>query len=461
MKPLHVLQTQFFSFLKTIFLLGFTFALATGCASSQIKTPSHEILPFAGSFKVHRYDLKNGLRVLVLEDHSSPTFAYQTWFRVGSRNEVPGKTGLAHFFEHMMFKETKNLKDGEFDRLLEKAGVQGENAFTSRDYTAYIEELPKDKLSLVARLEADRMQNLVIDEKGFNTEKEVVQNERRFRNENNPDGLLYQEIYEVAFKHHPYHWPVIGYEQDLAKMKASEGLDFYRSFYAPNHATLVVVGDVDPEEVYSTVTKFYGNIPAGAEFKSLAPIEPPQKSPRLKQLKLNIQVEKAVVAYRIPGISHEDIPALQVMQSILTGGKSSRLYRALVDSGVATAADSFDPDSKDPGLLIFWISLQKGKKAAAAESILLRECARLASERVSSQELERAKNKLSFDFYDGLTSSFQKALFMGTYEVLASDFQVGLRIREKIQTVTPADIQRVAKTYLKNNARTVLTGVPK
>lgn len=443
------------------FFLLLLFLFTVGCASPGKKASTHEVLPFAGNFKVHRYSLRNGLRLLVLEDHSSPTFAYQTWFRVGSRNEVPGKTGLAHFFEHMMFKESKNLKDGEFDRLLEAAGVQGENAFTGRDYTAYIQELPKDKLTLIARLEAERIQNLIIDEKGFKTEKEVVQNERRFRNENSPDGLMDQELYELAFQTHPYHWPVIGYEQDLASMTAQEGFTFYQTFYAPNHATVVVTGDVDPDEVYATILKFYDNIPSGPEVKTIPPYDALPKSPRRKKLKLNIQVEKTTIAYHTPPALHEDNAALHVMQHILAGGKSSRLYKALVETGIATSIDSSDIDSQDPGLLSFQVNLQKGKHAAQAEAVILRECTQLARGQVSQQELERAKNRLNFEFYEGLTSNYQKAIFLGAYETVTLDFQEGLRAREKIQAITPADVLRVAKTYLKNNARTVITGVPK
>jgi zinc protease len=238
------------------------------------------------------------------------------------------------------------MKDGEFDRILEAAGAEGQNAFTSRDYTAYIQELPKDKLELMARLESDRMVNLLVNDKAFKTETEVVQNERRFRNENSPDGTMFQELFELAFTKHPYHWPVIGYQTDLDRMSGKDAVEFYKSFYSPNHATIVVVGDVTPAEVMKVVEKHYGNLPAQQAPVRTLEEEPAQTSARHKILKLNMKTEKIIMGYHIPSIQSQDMPAIELLQALLGGGKSSRLHKALVDKGIATAVEVYSMGSK-------------------------------------------------------------------------------------------------------------------
>jgi len=438
--------------------------LSFSCAGKSVSRQGVNkmaVTPLIGTYQVNRYVLENGLRVLIIEDHSSPTLAYNTWFRVGSRNEILGRTGLAHLFEHMMFKGTKDHPEGDFDKLLEAAGEEGENAFTSRDYTAYVQELPSDKLDLIAKLESDRMVNLVVDEKSFRTELEVVQNERRFRNENNPDGTMYQELFGLAFTKHPYHWPVVGYQEDLEKMSATDAREFYHSYYSPNHATVIIVGDVEPERALGIVKKHYGDIPAQPAQTHDVEAEPLQTSAKHKILKLNIQVEKLLLGYKIPEIASGEIPALNLLQTILTGGKSSRLYRALVSTGIASGIDAYDLEDKDPSLLIFTSNLQKGKKATQAEAIIQRELQRIAREAVSEQELERAKNRLNFGFYEGLASNEDKAHFLGHYEAVGDDFALGIKIQKKIQTVSAADIQAVAKHYLDSKNRSVITGVRK
>lgn len=429
--------------------------------SESPKTIQHEVVPFTGSLKIHRYLYPNGLRLLISEDHSSPTFAYQTWYRVGSRDEELGKTGLAHLFEHMMFKETKHLKEGEFDKILEKAGAEGENAFTSRNYTAYIQELPSSQLDLIAGLEASRMVDLVINQKSFDTEREVVQNERRFRNENSPDGLMDQELFSLAFKVHPNHWPVIGWQEDLTRMSVNDALSFYRNHYKPENATVIIAGDVDPEATSLLIQKHYGSLTNPPFTPPAIPKEPEQSSPKRKKMNLNIQVEKLFIGYRIPEIIHPDIPALSVLQAVLAGGKSSRLHRALVDTGIASQVESFDLDDKDPSLLTFIVNLQKGKHAAQAETALLNEIAHLAKAPPSSSEMERAKNRITFNFYDGLDSNYEKAVFLGRFEALLGDFQKGLHHYEAIQSVTADEVQRVAKTHLDPKNRTVISGAPK
>ncbi len=432
-----------------------------GCATSENVEKSGKKVPFFGSIEIYRYVLPNGLKLLVLEDSASPTFAYQTWIRVGSRDEEVKYTGLAHLFEHMMFKGTKDLPEGKFDRLLEQSGAEGENAFTSRDYTAYVQELPKDKLELIAKLESDRMVNLVVNDQSFKTEREVVQNERRMRNENSPDGLMYQEIFGVAFQKHSYRWPVIGYEEDLNRMTAGDAEKFYKSHYAPNHATVVVVGDVKAHEVLKIVTKYYGHLAPTMLAEKEVPVEPVQTAPRLKVLKLNTQVQKLMVAYPVPPVVHSDTPALQVMRTVLTGGKSSRLYKALVDSGITTSFDTYDLDDKDPSILIFMGNLQKGRKATEAETVMLKTIEKFKKDPISAAELERAKNALQSQFYDSLTAPSERANFIGHYESVSNSFKTGVDIFHQIANVTATEVQSAAQKYLNANSRSVVMGVQK
>jgi zinc protease len=414
-----------------------------------------------GKFRAFRTEFSNGLRLIVVEDPSAPTIAYQTWFDVGSRNETPGRTGLAHLFEHMMFKATRTRPEGEFDRTLEANGVEGLNAFTGRDYTAYIQELPSEKLELIARLEADRMVNLVVDDRAFATEREVVQNERRFRTENSPDGTLYQEIFSLAFTQHPYRWPVIGYEEDLARMTGADAREFYLSHYRPNHATIIVVGDVRHTEVATIIERHYGDLAGGPRRDLRFEADPPQKSPRRKRLGLNIQVPKIMLGYPVPEATHPDTVALEVLRSVLTSGKSSRLHKALVESGIASSIGGLAADDRDPSLFLLAANLQRGKTAEQAETAILRELDRLVREPVPPRELERAKNALSFDFYRDLSSNYDKAEFIGRGEVLFGGFENALRIFEGQQRVTPAEIRRVAAKYLLPTRRNVLIGAPK
>ncbi len=433
----------------------------TGPLVPQPQKRSHEEYPFVGTMKVNRYILDNGLRLLVEENHTSPTFAYQTWYRVGSKNEVKGLTGLAHLFEHMMFKGTKNHPEGDFDRILESNGAEGENAFTDRDYTAFVQELPKGKLDLIASLESDRMVNLIVDDQSFKTEREVVQNERRYRTENSPSGVMDQELFGLAFVNSPYRWPVIGYPEDLERMTAADARNFYQTWYAPNHATVVVTGDVDSEETYKTVEKYYGGLNGHAAPAPERPQDATQDAPRRKQLALNIQGEKLLMGYHEPGAASEDSPALDLFETVLTGGNSSRLHRALVESGIASEVSSESEEDQDPTLYLISAGLQKGKKAAQAESVVLNELARLRDEPVSDAELERAKNRSEFEFYDSLSSNMHVAEFLGNFESVAGDFRAGLAQHERVRVLTAADLQSVAKKYFQPSNRTVITGVMK
>jgi zinc protease len=420
-----------------------------------------EVIPFVGNFKVRRTTLPNGLKVMILSDRSSPTFAYQTWFNVGSRNEVPGKTGLAHLFEHMMFKGTTTHPPGEFDALLEEAGAEGENAFTSNDHTVYIQEMPKGGFDLISSLEADRMVNLVVNDQSFNTEREVVQNERRFRKENSAEGTIYQTLLETAFAEHPYHWPVIGYEQDLNVMNAKDAREFYDRFYSPDRATIVIVGDVDSNEALRKIEKVYGSIPARRIADAPIRPEPEQTAQRRKKLDLNIEVEKIWMAFKVPGADSPDSPAFEALQGLLSEGKNGRLKRALVDSGIAASVSSGSFTMKDPGLFMIEADLQKGKSALLAENVILREIERLKNTIVGGDELERAKNVMRFKFLERLATASGRANFIGQAETSVGSLERGIELQNLIYGLKPEQVRDVAKRYFNTTQMTVVVAVPK
>ncbi len=420
-----------------------------------------QVVNLIGDFQVKKAVLKNGLKIIVVQDPSSPTFAYQTWFTVGSINEVPGKTGLAHLFEHMMFKGTQKYKDGQFDALLEAAGVEGENAFTSNDHTVYVQELPKEKLDLIVELESDRMTQLVVDDHSFKTEREVVQNERRFRKENSAEGTMYEVLFENLFTVHPYRWPVIGYEQDLNVMNAQDARDFYERFYSPERATIVVVGDVNANEVYRKIERAYGSIVAKNTTNPEIKYDPPQTAQIRKKLSLNITNQKLWMAYHVPGEDSPDSPILEAIQAVISDGRNSRLERALVDSGISTSISSGAFGFKDPSVFVFMSDLQKGKSAAVAETVILREIERLKKTLVSEAELQRAKNLYRFHFLNRISTSKGLAHFLGDSESSFGDFQKGMDFQKQVQAVTPQMIQDTVKKYFNTHNLTILVGAPK
>ncbi|HUG38274.1 MAG TPA: pitrilysin family protein, partial [Candidatus Limnocylindrales bacterium] len=274
--------------------------------------------------------LDNGLRVLVLEDHRNPIASVQIWYRVGSRNERPGATGLAHFLEHMMFKGTPTHGKGEFARLVEQNGGQ-DNAFTSQDVTAYYVDIATDKVDHVLRLEADRMRNLLLDPREVESERQVVMEERRTRSEDDPDGFLFEELSAIAFRAHPYGWPIIGWMEDIGRIEAVELRRFYDTYYVPNNALLVVVGDVSAGALLERIRAYFGPIARGADPPRVTAVEPPQRSERRVSVTLpEARLPSVAVAYHVPNFRSADWPALELTSVILAEGRASRLYRKLV-----------------------------------------------------------------------------------------------------------------------------------
>ena len=410
---------------------------------------------------IQKFRLQNGLKVIVLEDHSAPVFSYHTWFNVGSRNERDGITGIAHLFEHLMFKETKNLKEGEFDRILEERGGNI-NAATYVDWTFYRESMPKESFDLIPKLEADRMQNMILNDHQVNSEREVVANERRFRVDNSPDGQMNEALYKTAFTHHPYHWPVIGWMKDIESISLQDCVEFYKTYYSPNNATIIVAGDVDTDHVLKEISRHYASIPASTIPTENFPQEPEQTSERSVRLSLTIPQEKMILAYKGPSLNEKDHAVLSILNGLLFEGHSSRLYRKLISDGaIASEASGSADQTRDRGLYTISITMNDGKGTDEARRIIEAEIEDLKTNLVGDDELTRTKNRIETSFWSSFGTTDEKAQNLGFYETVMMDYRKLFHEIEELQNVTPAQIQEVARKYLVASRRTVVTATPK
>lgn len=431
-----------------------------GVKKSMKKSWRHTRYKFFGQLHLDRFDFENGLRLFAVENRIAPVFSYQTWFNVGSRDESPGKSGLAHLFEHMMFKGTKKSPQGVFDRTMESSGARDLNAFTSTDYTAYVASLPVEALEKVAALESDRMTGLSLTKEQFESEREVVHNERKQVMENNPEGKMYEELQKLAFRRHPYGRPVIGFAEDLDGMTVRDCEDFYRAFYAPSNAVICVAGAFKPEKVAAVVAKHYGKIPPQSRPEPAIPLEAVQEEERVSVLPLPVQVEKAYLGYRVPEGTAPDQVALQVLSYVLSAGRSSRLYRALVDSGLCIDQGASLNQSKDPSLFYLSFTCQASKRAEEALSVLDRELREISEKGISAEELERVKNKLRTEIHLGLVTNQSLSRFIGQHEIVLGDVRAGVEEISQIQAVTVGEVKSVAAKYLRKQCRSVVIGKP-
>jgi zinc protease len=432
-------------------------AASAGPAGSLTFVERH---PFGAATQVERFRLSNGLTLLLSVDPSAPVVAYQTWFRVGSRHERVGKTGIAHLFEHMMFKATKSLPEGEFDRLMEQAGVNT-NASTWLDWTYYRENLPAQALPLVVRLEADRMTNLLINTEQLESEREVVVNERHLRVENDPEGRMYEELFRAAFPTHPYGWPTIGWMDDIKGLTLADCQEFYRLNYAPDNATLVVVGDVDRGELLRLVVEHYGHLVAQSVPRTDPPPEPDQDGERRVELRLPLSAPKVILGFRSPAMGHPDIPALEVVNELLFNSESARLYKRLVtDDELVSSVSGWVSSFALPGLYEVFASLKENVTPAQLDAVLAEEFGRLAAEGPSEREIEKARNKLEADLIRGLLSVGARGRVLGTYETTAGDYKAFFAVVESYRRVTAEDVRRAAQTWLRPETRTTVVALP-
>jgi zinc protease len=410
--------------------------------------------------KEHR--LKNGLRLIMNEDHSSPIISFQVWYNVGSINERPGITGISHLFEHMMFKGSKNVEPEEHGHIIQQNGGT-DNAFTTKDMTAYFENLPSSQLELAVRLEADRMAHLRLTADTLASERQVVKEERRMRVDNSLFGKLSEGLYSTAFTGHPYRWPVIGWMSDIDTISLDDCKTFYRSHYAPNNATVIVLGDIDFEETISIVEKYFGSILPAELPDEVIPAESIQKKDREKDLFVDASFPWIAVAYHIPEAAHDDIPVLELIGNILTSGRSSRLHRKVIyeDQSALSVFASVD-NYKDPGLFVITVnSIKPGYTPDEVASVANDSLERLKTELVTERELEKAVNQMETNLIFGLQTNFIRGMRIGFSLARTGDTLGFVKKLESYRNATAEDIQKVAMKYFTPENRTIIRLLPK
>jgi zinc protease len=415
--------------------------------------------------KVSEYRLDNGLRLLVKQDHRAPVVVSQIWYRVGSSYEHGGITGVSHVLEHMMFQGTKKHGPNEFSRIISENGGR-ENAFTGRDYTAYFQRLHKDRLPVSFELEADRMHNLMLQEKEFDKELKVVMEERRLRTEDKPGALTYESFNAAAFQSSPYHHPIIGWMNDLEHMKLDDLANWYRKWYVPDNAVLVVVGDVEPGEVYQLARQTYGKVPAGKPAKLKPRREVPQRGERRIQVKAPANQPSLYMGYKVPSLVTAEEPweayALEVLAGILDGGNSARIPRQLVRGQelAAGAGAGYDLIARLDSLFTFSGTPANGHTMTELEQALKSMAQELRDKPVEQAELQRVKAQVIAENVYERDSMFYQAMQMGQLESVGLSWQVADEYVDRIKAVTAQQVQQVAKKYLVDEHLTIAELVP-
>jgi zinc protease len=404
--------------------------------------------------------LKNGLRIIVKEDRRAPTAVQMVWYRIGSMDEVDGSSGVAHVLEHMMFKGTPSVGPGEFNKRVAAAGGR-DNAFTSRDYTAYFQQVPKEKLEEMMQLEADRMRHLNVDEKEFAQEIKVVMEERRMRTDDNPQSKLFEQMNAVAFQAHPYRRPIIGWMSDLESMTAADAKAWYDQWYVPNNAYMVVTGDVDHKTVFALAEKYYGPLEGRPLPARKAQTEPAQEGTRRVTVKAPAELPTLLMAWKAPALrdveKDKDPYALEMLGAILDGHDAARFNKKLVrEDKVAVGVDfSYDGTARGPGMIYLSGTPAEGRTVADLETALRTELARVQKEGVSEAELKRARAQLVAAQVYKLDSMFGQAMEIGQTESAGLSYRHIERMLEKLQQVTAAEVRRVAQAYFTDDTLTV------
>ncbi len=403
------------------------------------------------------FTLRNGLKVLVVEDHKAPVITFQVWYRIGSRYESIGKTGLSHFLEHMMFKGTPEFGPKTFSNIIQRNGGT-DNAFTTKEYTVYFESISSDRVSIPIELESDRMTNLLLAPKEVSSERNVVMEERRMRYDDNPQNLLEEEVTALAFSAHPYRWPVIGWMSDITGLSRDDLYRHYKQNYSPDNAFIVIAGDVNTGTLLPQLDKYFGAIaPSGKR-----PAEVPTKEPRQQgEKRINLRKEPVqlpfiLIAYHVPSFPNEDSFALDVLSTILSGGKSSRLYLDLVyEKRMALSAFAdYSGFYKDPFLFTLGANAPPGKDISELEKLLYDQIDNIKKAPPSEREMQKAKNQIEASFIFAQDSNYSKAHYTGLFEI-----QGGWRLMDAylqgIRKVKSSDVQAVAKKYFVTDNKTV------
>jgi zinc protease len=405
------------------------------------------------------------MKIIVKEDHRAPTVAHMIWYKAGSMDEKNGTTGVAHVLEHMMFKGTKNLKPGEFSNRVAALGGR-ENAFTSKDYTAYFQQIEKSRLEKVMALEADRMANLVFDKDEFAKEIRVVMEERRWRTDDQPIPLTYEALNATALFVHPYHHPIVGWMSDLQQMTVNDAKAWYDHWYGPNNATMVVTGDVDAKRVHALAQKYFGGIPRKPRQPTKSHEEPPQHGVKRVTVRAPAENPYVALAFKAPTLrdidKDDDAHALDVLAAVLDGYDNARLNAKLVrtDKVANSVGAGYSNIARGPVFFMLDGTPARGTTTEQLEKLLRAEVERIAKEGVSEDELKRVKTQLIAGQIYKRDSIFGQAMEIGVMEMSGHSHNDIDRIIEKLKTVTSKQVQAVAQKYFSDDRLTVATLVP-
>ncbi len=402
--------------------------------------------------EIIEHELANGLKVLAKEVHAARVVSSYIWYKVGSRNERPGLTGVSHWVEHMLFKGTPKFPKEELGRVIEGNGGRW-NAFTSTDYTAYYETLPADKISVALALESDRMQNSVFDPDEVEAERTVILSEREGY-ENTPQFVLREEVQAIAYKAHPYQWGIIGWPSDLKTMTRDDLYNYYHQCYIPNNATLVLVGDFDTDNLMKQVETHFGPLARGESITGPSTIEPEQQGERRVTVRKEGTLAYVAIVYHIPAAGHPDFYPLETISTVLSMGKTSRFYGALVDKQLATSAYFYPDFSKDAGLAWTFAEAQVNVDPTTLEKALLEQIDHIQNERITEAELEKAISQTEAHFIFSLDSVSNQAAQIGYYETIY-DYKYLDTYLDNIRSVTREQIREAAQKYLIEENRTV------
>jgi predicted Zn-dependent peptidase len=428
-------------------------AIATFCLMAPAWSQRLEI-------PVQKMRLKNGLTVLAWEDHTVPSIAFYTLYKVGSRNERPGITGLSHLFEHMMFNGSAKFAPKEFDRLIEAGGGYS-NAFTNADTTEYYEEFSSATLHTVLQLEADRMRALRLDRANLEQERGIVKEERRVNTDNSLPGAMYELLWNSAFVAHPYRWDTIGFMKDLNAIQLQDARDYFRTYYAPNNAIIAVVGDFNTQALFAGMRRYFETIPRQPAPRPVVNAEPPQQGERRIALHRPAELPALTIGYRVGAKRAPDNPARDLLSTILAGGESSRLYRRLVyEKQIATEVSAYNEARLDAGLFTFSIQARPGHTAAECEAELYAVLEEVKQQGVTERELQKAKNGFRVGFLNLFTTNHGRAGLLAQYEAHWGGWETIRQVLPRYDRVTVAEIQHVAQKSFTDRNRTVITLIP-
>ncbi|MBN2440322.1 MAG: insulinase family protein [Spirochaetales bacterium] len=410
---------------------------------------------FAQRLEVKEHTLGNGFKILMYQRHTVPTLSLQVRYKVGSRNELPGTTGLSHMLEHMLFMSTKHYAAHEMDEIIERIGGSN-NGATAIDYTFYYETVASDRLEIVIALEAERIQNALIKEDEFLSEREVVMEERRMRVDNNPYGRLFEDFMSVAYISHPYRISTIGWMDDLKAMTREDAWNHYKTFYTPSNSFAVLVGDFEINEAIAFFEKYFGPIPPGPKVHDLEIIEPPQEGERRIEIQKQANLPGVIIGYHVPIIGDPDFYVMDVISQILSSGASSRLYQKLIyEDQIAVNAYGYAQDRKDPSIFQFVLIAAKGHTTSELETATYALIEEMKTTPVDDKELQKAKNNVKADFFFAQESNEGLASRLAGYESIGVGWDYINTYPEKINMVTKADIMRVVEKYFTKKNRTV------